>query len=98
MYCVDFARSSRRPVGHLPAPKPGGVGYVALATDAVTWAVRDTGATKTVPASYAPKSLTLAQLKAIFSCSVTNWKQVGGGNAPIKAYLPQAGSGTLGSG
>ena len=95
VHCVDFSRSSSGRSATSPPPKVGGVGYVALATDAVTWAVRDTGATKTVPASYAPKSLTLAQLKAIFSCSVTNWKQVGGGNAPIKAYLPQSGSGTL---
>ena len=95
VHCVDFARSSSGRSATSPPPKVGGVGYVALAEDAVTWAVRDTGATKTVPATYAPKSLTTAQLKAIFDCSVTNWKQVGGANAPIKAYLPQAGSGTL---
>ena len=95
VFCVDFARSSSGRAASSPAPKVGGVGYVAYAEDAVTWAVRDTGATKTVPASYAPKSLTKAQLKAIFSCKDTNWKQVGGANAPIKAYLPQSGSGTL---
>lgn len=95
VYCVDFARSSSGRSATSPAPKVGGVGYVALAEDAVTWAVRDTGATNKVPASYAPKNLTKAQLKEIFSCTVTNWKQVGGGNAPIKAYLPQPGSGTL---
>jgi ABC-type phosphate transport system substrate-binding protein len=95
VYCVDFARSSSGRSASAPAPKVGGVGYVAYAEDAVTWAVRDTGGTKTVPASYAPKSLTKAQLKAIFSCKDTNWKQVGGANAPIKAYLPQSGSGTL---
>jgi hypothetical protein len=38
VYCVDFARSSSgRSAG---APTVGGVGYVALATDAVTWAAR----------------------------------------------------------
>jgi ABC-type phosphate transport system substrate-binding protein len=95
VYCVDFARSSSGRSATSPAPKIGGVGYVALAEDAVTWAVRDTGATKTVPASYAPKTLSTLQLKDIFSCKVTNWKQVGGGNAPIKAYLPQPSSGTL---
>jgi ABC-type phosphate transport system substrate-binding protein len=95
VHCIDFARSSSGRSATSPAPKVGGVGYVALATDAVTWAVRDIGGTKTVPASYAPKTLSLTQLKAIFDCSVTNWKQVGGGNAPIKAYLPQSGSGTL---
>jgi len=94
--CVDFARSSSGRSSTSPAPKPGGVGYVALAEDAVTWAVRDTGTTKTVPATYAPKSLTLAQLKAIFLCTDTTWGQVGGtAGQPIKAYLPQTGSGTL---
>jgi len=95
VYCVDFARSSSGRSATSPAPKVGGVGYVAYAEDAVTWSVRDTGATKSVPASYAPKTLTTAQLKGIFNCSITNWKTVGGANAPIKAYLPQPGSGTL---
>jgi len=95
VYCVDFARSSSGRSATSPAPKVGGVGYVALATDAVTWAVRDTGATKTVPASYAPKTLTTADLKGIFDCSIRNWSKVGGANEPIKAYLPQSGSGTL---
>jgi ABC-type phosphate transport system substrate-binding protein len=95
VHCVDFSRSSSGRAPGTPAPKVGGEGYVALAEDAVTWAVRDTGATKKVPATYAPKTLTTAQLKAIFLCQVHNWKAVGGGNAPIKAYLPQPSSGTL---
>ncbi len=94
-YCIDYARSSSGRSSTSPKLGPGGVEYVALAEDAVTYATRDTGATKTVPATYAPKSLTLAQLKAIFLCTDTNWKQVGGPNEPIKAYLPQTGSGTL---
>ncbi len=89
-YCVDFARTSSGRSSSSPKLGPGGVEYVALAEDAVTYATRDTGATKTVPATYAPKSLTAAQLKAIFLCTDTNWKQVGGPNEPIKAYLPQA--------
>jgi ABC-type phosphate transport system substrate-binding protein len=94
--CVDFARSSSGRSSTSPAEKVGGVGYVALAEDAVTYATRDTGATKTVPATYAPKSLTLAQLKAIFLCTDTTWGEVGGtAGKAIKAYLPQAGSGTL---
>ena len=93
-YCIDFSRSSSSRSSTAPAPGKGGVSYVALATDAVTYATRDTGATKTVPATYAPKSLSLAQLKAIFLCQDTNWKQVGGPNQPIKAYLPQTSSGT----
>jgi hypothetical protein len=69
---------------------------VALAEDAVTWATRDTGATKAVPATYAPKTLNLAQLKAIFLCKDTTWGEVGGtAGKPIKVYLPQSGSGTL---
>jgi ABC-type phosphate transport system substrate-binding protein len=95
-HCVDIARSSSGRSATSPAPKPGGVGYVALAEDAVTYATRDTGATKTVPATYAPKSLTLAQLKAIFLCTDTTWGEVGGtAGQPIKVYLPQPGSGTL---
>ncbi len=94
-YCIDYARSSSGRSSTSPKLGPGGVEYVALAEDAVTYATRDTGATKKVPATYAPKSLTLAQLKAIFLCTDTNWKQVGGPNEPIKAYLPQTGSGTL---
>ena len=42
----------------------------------------------------APADLTTAQLTAIYTCQVTNWSEVGGKNAPIKAYLPQSGSGT----
>jgi ABC-type phosphate transport system substrate-binding protein len=93
-YCIDFARTSSGRSSTSPAPGVGGVLYVALAEDAVTYATRDTGATKKIPASYAPKSLTLTQLKGIFLCTDTNWKQVGGANQPIKAYLPQAGAAT----
>ena len=93
-YCIDFARTSSGRSATSPAPGKGGVLYVALAEDAVTYATRDNHATKTVPATYAPKSLTLSQLKKIFLCTDTNWKQVGGANAPIKAYLPQAGAAT----
>ena len=86
--CLDFARSSggRKPT--YPADKPGGVVFVAFAKDAITWAARS-------GAKDAPGSLNLAQLKAIFTCKDTNWKQVGGKAGAIKVYLPQAGSGTL---
>jgi ABC-type phosphate transport system substrate-binding protein len=95
-FCIDFSRSSSGRSSTSPAPGKGGVSYVALATDAVTYATRDTGATKTVPATYAPKSLTLAQLRAIYTCKDLNWSQggLGGPNQPIKAYLPQTSSGT----
>jgi ABC-type phosphate transport system substrate-binding protein len=92
VYCVDFARSSSGRSATSPAPKVGGVGYVALATDAVTWAVRSAAKGGT----NAPGSLTKAQLKAIFSCSSkNNWSDYGGKPGTIKVYLPQAGSGTL---
>ena len=89
--CLDFARSSggRKPTN--PGDKPGGVVFVAFAKDAITWAARSAAKGGTD----APASLNTAQLKAIFTCADTNWKQVGGKNAPIKVYLPQAGSGTL---
>ena len=94
-YCIDIARSSSGRSSKSPAEKPGGVGYVALATDAVTYAVRDV-APKGQVVTYAPKSLTLAQLRAIFLCTDTTWGEVGGTKGkPIKAYLPQTGSGTL---
>jgi ABC-type phosphate transport system substrate-binding protein len=88
-YCIDFDRSSSGRGTTSPPFAPGGVTYIALAEDAVTYASRDVGAT------YVPKGLTIAQLNAIFGCTVTNWKQVGGPNQPIHAYLPQSGSGTL---
>ncbi len=74
VHCVDFSRSSSGR-SYLARPRlraKGGRRRLrrARATDAALhWAVRDTGATKAVPASYAPKSLTLTQLKKIFSCS-----------------------------
>jgi ABC-type phosphate transport system substrate-binding protein len=94
-YCIDFARTSSGRSSTAPAPAPGGDAYVAVAEDAVTYATRDTGATKTVPRTYAPASLTLAQLQGIFLCKYTTWGQVGGTKGqPIKAYLPQPGAAT----
>ncbi|MFB9930589.1 substrate-binding domain-containing protein [Amycolatopsis halotolerans] len=62
--------------------------YYAFAKDAVSWAASSTGAGAGV-------TLTLDQLRGIYSGAITNWNQVGGGNAPIVVYLPQIGSGTL---
>jgi ABC-type phosphate transport system substrate-binding protein len=85
--CADLARSSRdRAVSDAPFAK-GGLAFVTLAGDAVTWS--------TPAVSNAPVRLSPAQLTAIYECNVTNWHQVGGRNAPIKAILPQSGSGTL---
>jgi hypothetical protein len=57
-----------------------------LAKDAVTWASNAT--------TNSPNNLSTAQLYAIYTCTDTNWSQVGGNNAPISAQLPQTGSGT----
>ena len=81
----------RRPQADLPGGKPGGMVFVAFAKDAITWAARSAAKGGTD----APASLNTAQLKAIFTCTDTNWKQVGGKSGAIKVYLPQGGSGTL---
>jgi phosphate transport system substrate-binding protein len=94
-YCIDYARTSSGRSSKAPKEGPGGVIYVPAAEDAVTWAVRDTGAAKGQPETYAPKSLTLAQLTGIFDCKYTNWDQVGGKAGKIDVYIPQSNSGTL---
>jgi ABC-type phosphate transport system substrate-binding protein len=86
-FCTNFARSSRPRASTDPPFAAGGVAFVNLAGDAVSWSHQAT--------TDAPKSLTVAQLNAIYTCTDTNWSQVGGKNAPIKAFLPQSGSGTL---
>jgi ABC-type phosphate transport system substrate-binding protein len=88
-YCVDFAGSSRGPTASDPACATGGICFVPLAGDAVTWASRDAASGGTD----APASLTRTQLKEIYTCKVTNWDQVGGADAPIEAFLPQTSSG-----
>ena len=85
-FCTSFARSSRARASTDPAFAPGGIAFVDLAGDAVTWAAQTT--------TNAPATLTTAQLAAIYNCTDTNWSQVGGANAPIHAFIPQSGSGT----
>jgi len=84
-FCVDFARSARGRSSSDPAFGPGGVAFVTLAQDAITYATQTT--------TDAPANLTTAQLAAIYNCTDTNWSQVGGKNAAIQAFLPQTGSG-----
>jgi ABC-type phosphate transport system substrate-binding protein len=85
-FCIDYARASRGRASTDPAFAPGGIAFVALATDGVTFATQAT--------THAPNNLTTAQLASIYNCVVTNWDQVGGKNAPIHPFLPQTGSGT----
>ena len=80
--CIDIARSSS-PRG---ASDPATFKYFAYALDAVSWAHFDGGA--------APASLSIDQIQKIYNCTFTNWNQVGGSNAAIHRYIPQAGSGT----
>lgn len=92
---VDFARSSR---GLGSASDTPDLESYAIALDAVSWSVIGTGANAN---KSAPKNLSVAQLASIYTCNpdgtpkVGNWKQVGGKNAKIVKYAPQAGSGTL---
>jgi phosphate transport system substrate-binding protein len=79
--CVDVARSS----SGRAATDPAEFEYYGYARDAVSWAHF---------AGAAPAGLTLAQLRDVYSCAVTNWRQLGGQDAPIVRYLPPAGSGT----
>ncbi|MBV9856490.1 MAG: substrate-binding domain-containing protein [Streptosporangiaceae bacterium] len=89
-FCIDLARSSSGRSPKDPQFGPGGIAFVALAKDAVTYATRD----KASGGTNAPASLTTAQLTSIYLCKVTNWKQVGGKNGAIEPFLPQTGSGT----
>ena len=70
--CIQFARSSSAK----SSTSPTGLTWVPFAKDAVTFAVRSDGSV--------PKSLTVAELTAIYKCE----------NTSIVPVLPQAGSGT----
>jgi len=94
-FCDNFANSSRPRGGSDPGDVPGGVTFVNLAGDAVSWATPAT--------TDAPASLTPTQLNEIYTCTVpatggnpaNNWADLGGKNAPIQPFLPQSNSGTL---
>ncbi|MFF2039580.1 substrate-binding domain-containing protein [Kitasatospora sp. NPDC058170] len=81
---LDFDRMDQT---RLPSTPPG-LTFVALAKDAVSWAAKTGG--------NAPANLTVAQLKGIYQCTVTNWTQISPTlpNAAIKPYLPQTNSAT----
>jgi ABC-type phosphate transport system substrate-binding protein len=98
--CVNFARSSRGRKSSDPDLAKGGVAFVALARDAVTYA--------TAKISNVPADLSLAELQEIFSCSIPaahgfaegTWGALLGAsaqepNAKPDPIVPQPGAGTL---
>jgi ABC-type phosphate transport system substrate-binding protein len=88
--CFDFARSSRARASTDPIKGKGGILFVALAKDAVTYSTSKT--------TNAPTNLSTKQLLGIYSCTITTWSQVGvkgnAGKQKIFPVLPQTGSGT----
>ena len=92
-FCIDYVRSARNRATTDPPYSKGGLAFITLAGDAVTYA--------TQPGSNAPANLTTAQLFQIYTCSVpakggnpaNNWADLGGKKGPIKAFIPQTGSG-----
>jgi len=101
--CINFARSSRFFKTGDPVFGPGGISFVILAKDAVTYA--------STKVTNVPKNLTTAQLTEIFSCNIpanngdpkNSWGALVGNIYPTTAQdqalvapvLPQSGSGTL---
>jgi ABC-type phosphate transport system substrate-binding protein len=110
--CIDFGRSSSPPEPNaqtLPngLSETGDIGgstfdYYAYALDGVAPLVgTDAPATVRDPTvdTGAGAGLTLAQVRSIYECVITNWDQLTingmtGANAPIVLFWPQAGSGT----
>jgi len=80
-YCIDYIRAARPRASTDVACASGGYCFVAMAKDAVTWATDAT--------THAPSNLTTAQLSSIYTCTVTNWSQVGGTASTIQPFLPQ---------
>lgn len=88
--CIDFARSSRTKSTN---GTEDNLIFYAYGRDGVTWA---TAPQATGTPVHTPTTLTAAQLKSIYTCTVTNWHQI---NATLPSnvihpFLPQAGSGT----
>ncbi len=84
---VTFARSSSALSSSQAAGgTTGALTSFPFAKDSLLMAV--------APGSNAPDSLTIEQVLGIYNGTYTNWNQLGGVTAPIKAYLPQSGSGT----
>lgn len=73
----------------LKESEKGTVKEVQIALDGIAIAVN--------PKNSAVSNLTMAQVRDIFSGKTTNWKDVGGKDAPINVVTREAGSGTRGA-
>ncbi|MBI5674804.1 MAG: substrate-binding domain-containing protein [Nitrospirae bacterium] len=84
---VDFAASCRHKFADDPDDQ--NIDYIQVAWDALTFIVH-----KSNPV----ENITLDDVRAIYSGKITNWEQLGGGNAPIKIFIskPQMGPGLSG--
>jgi phosphate transport system substrate-binding protein len=77
---INFVRQTSAP----DATVCTGLSYLAYARDGITW---ETFPNVAGSATTGVHNLTTAQLQGIFvNCTITNWNQVGGSNAPIQIY------------
>lgn len=88
--CLDYARSSRA----RRSTDPATLKFIGYGRDVVTWAYFPTTAGQPATPIPANLSLTTAQLRGIYQCTITNWSAVGGAAGTIVPVLPQTGSGT----
>ena len=88
-FCIDYVRTAKGRSATDPPKAKGGVVFVVLAEDAITYTTNGGKA-----GTNAPANLTTTQLAAIYNCTATSWHQVGGkGTGTIRPFLPQTGSG-----
>jgi ABC-type phosphate transport system substrate-binding protein len=93
---VDFARSSRVPLGAAAGGSDcAGLRFVGYARDGITWECFPGSANPCHSLVAGANSLTQAQLKSIYvQCTVNDWSAVGGSAGAMDIYVPQANSGT----
>jgi ABC-type phosphate transport system substrate-binding protein len=85
---IQYARQTSAP----DATVCTGLNYLAYGRDGITW---ETWPNVAGSATNGVNNLTTAQLQGIYvNCSITNWNQVGGANAPIIRYSIQSYYGT----
>jgi phosphate transport system substrate-binding protein len=65
-----------------------------FATTGYAWPIARDGLSVYLNVANPVKELTIAQLRDIYTGKITNWNQVGGGNAPIVLYSRENSSGT----